>query len=138
MDGAASVIAVFSIAIQLADSVKKLSEFWKSVDEAPQDVNNIIIDLDLLTQVLSEIVLEARQTEPDATLASALPNCEANTTALITVLNELQPGSASTKRAVRKWTAIKSILKWERIKRFWTILDRMKSTLLLVLQNQIR
>ena len=55
MDAAASVIAVVSIAIQLADSVKKLSDFWKSVEAAPLDVQTMITDLDLLSLVLHDI-----------------------------------------------------------------------------------
>ena len=138
MDGAASVFAAVSIAIQLAESVKKLGDFWKSVKEAPQDVQNIITDLDLLTDALCEIALEAQRIEPDATLESALRNCQFNTSLLIDILNELQPGFASSRRAVRKWTAFRSILKWDKIKKFQATVDRLKSTLMLMRQNQIR
>jgi hypothetical protein len=39
MDGlssGASILAVVSLAIQLADSVKKIYEFWESVQDAPE------------------------------------------------------------------------------------------------------
>ena len=138
MDGAAAAFAVVSLAIQLAHNIRKLSGFWKSVKEAPADVQNLITDLDLLSTVLCEISLEAQRTEPDATLRNVLQRCEVNVAALDACLSEMQPGLTSKKRSLRHWTAITSVLKLEKIRKFQAILDQLKSTLMLVQQNQIR
>lgn len=138
METAAGVIAIASIAIQLADSIKKLSDFWNAVKEAPSDVQIIIADLDLLCNVLEEIASEAQWTQSDAVLEKILCGCAMNIKQLDAILQELQPGFASTKRSVRQWTAIKSVLKWDKINKFQVILDRLKSSLMLVQQNQIR
>ncbi|KAI9670532.1 MAG: hypothetical protein M1831_005752 [Alyxoria varia] len=138
MDGAASAFAAVSLAIQLADSVKKLSDFWKSVQEAPPDVQCIITDLDLLSTVLCEIASEARHSKPDVTLQNGLCNCQVNVKALCSMLCEFRPGLASSKRSVKRWTAIKTVMKWEQVKKFQRALDSLKSTLMLVLQKQIR
>ncbi|KAL9627623.1 MAG: hypothetical protein Q9164_007546, partial [Protoblastenia rupestris] len=137
MEIAASTLAVASLAIQLADSIKKLIDFWESVKEAPSDVQAIIVDLDLLSNVLREIASEAEGTETDITLEKVLCSCQANIEYLNAILHEIQPGFASTKRSVKQWTALKSVLKWDKIKKFQNTLDRLKSTLMLVQQNQI-
>ena len=134
MDAAAGAFAVISLAVQLADNIKKLSDFWKSVKDAPADVQNLITDLDLLSNVLREIDLEARQSEPNPTLENVLRRCEVNVSALKVCLDEMQPGLTSAKRSFKHWTAFKSVLKWEKIKKFQVILDQLKSTLSLHIQ----
>lgn len=41
LSGAASVNAVVSLTVQLAESAKKLYDFWNLVDEAPDFVHEI-------------------------------------------------------------------------------------------------
>lgn len=135
MEVAAGVIGVASLAIQLADSVKKLSDFWKSVEEAPLDIQTIIADLDCLSLVLSEIANEAQQNQPNTTLEKVLNVCNANVKALNSIIHQFEPGFSSTKYRVRKWTAIKSVLKREKIERFSVTLDRLNTILILVLRN---
>jgi hypothetical protein len=58
MDGlsaGASVISVVSIAIQLADGVKKLLSFWDSVQNAPDNVKAMTKGLGVLSVVLDNI-----------------------------------------------------------------------------------
>ncbi len=61
LSGAASVIAVVSFAIQLAESTKKLYDFWKSVDDAPDSVREIVADLKLLSTTLTEIAIHEQK-----------------------------------------------------------------------------
>lgn len=135
MDGAASIIAVVSIAVQLADSIKKQCDFWESIKAAPHEVQTIIADLDLLGFVLRDIAAEAGLGQSDATLEKVLRGCGQKLQELDSIFDMLQSGFSSTKRTVRKWTALKSVLKWDKIKQFQTTLDRLKCTLMLVLQN---
>jgi hypothetical protein len=58
MDGlsiAASAFAVVSLAIQLADSVIKISHVCKSYKHAPEQVDQIVGDLDLLRSIFGSI-----------------------------------------------------------------------------------
>lgn len=138
MEGAASVIGVVGVAtitIQLAESIKKLSDFWSSVKEAPSDVQAIIDDLDLLCSVFKSIGSDIDLIEDDLLLERVLCNCVVTIKPLGAILQDIQRGFASTKRSVRKWTAIKSVLKWDKIKKFQEILDRLKGTLMLVQQK---
>ena len=141
MDGlsaAASGIAVVSIAVQSAESVKKLCDFWKSIEEAPEDVQAVSIDLELLSSVLTQIAYEAQHVEPDATFVAALSGCWVKIGILITLLNEVEPGFASTSSRVRKWTAFKTVWKCRQLTKFQEALERLKGTLLLVQQSQNR
>ena len=129
------VIAVASITIQLADSVKKLSDFWKSVQQAPSDVQTIITDLDLLRQALGDIASGIRQGNSSGALERTLQQCEVNVQTLYSILQQLEPGFASSKRIIRKFTAFKSVLKWDKVKKFMAVLDRLKSTMMLFSQD---
>ena len=138
LSAAASGIAVVSVAIQLAESFKKLSDFWKSIKEAPEDIRAISVDLELLSGVLVQIAHETQHVEPDATLIATLNGCCFKVKAFTTLLNKIEPGFASTCLRVRKWTAFKAVLKHGELMKFQEALERLKSTLLLVQQNQSR
>jgi len=73
--GASSVIAVVSLAIQLADSTKKLYDFWRSVDEATASIQRITADLKLLSTVMAEIALHEQQYGKDGSVTEVLASC---------------------------------------------------------------
>lgn len=138
LSAAASGIAVVSVAVQLAESFKKLCDFWKSIKEAPENIRAISVDLELLSSVLTQVALETQHVEPDATLIAALNSCCVKVKTLTIILNQIEPGFASTRFRVRKWTALKAALKHGELLRFQEALERLKGTLLLVQQNQYR
>lgn len=135
---AASGIAVVSLAIQLAESVKKLCDFWTSIKEAPEDIQAISTDLDLLSGVLTRIAYETQHVEPDATLVATLNGCWAKVRKLTVLLNGIEPGFASRSLRVRKWTALRAVLKHGQLMKFQAALESLKGTLLLVQQYQYR
>lgn len=132
---AASVVGVASLALQLADSVKKLHDFWDSVKKAPEDVRSITSDLQLLSSVLSNIASEAQHVTPDHTLEAVMERCVMKVKTLNTILNELEPGFTSSRTFKRKCTALRSVLKSEKVKKFQASLQDLKTTLILVLQK---
>ena len=75
LSAAASGIAVVTVAVQLAESFKKLCDFCKSIKEAPEDIRAISVDLEILSNVLTQIAHETQHIEPDATLITALNGC---------------------------------------------------------------
>lgn len=48
------MLAVVSIAVQLAENAKKIYDFWNSVKDAPASVRAVTEDVGLLMRVLSE------------------------------------------------------------------------------------
>ena len=141
MDGlsaAASGIAVVSVAIQLAESFKKLSDFWKSIKEAPEDIRAISTDLDLLSSVLAEIARETQHVGPDDTLVAVLNACCGRVKLLTAIVNQIEPGFASASFRVRKCTALKAVSRRGELMKFQEALNSLKGTLLLVQQNQCK
>lgn len=136
MDGAASVFAAVSLAIQLAENMKKLNNFWKSVQDAPKDVHDIIADLDLLSPILDEIGREAERDQSHSTIESALRGCVGVSEELAAIVDNFQHGFASDKRAMRKWMAIKCARKIDKLSRFQNRLERLKTILMLALQSR--
>ena len=135
---AASGIAVLTIAVQLAENVKKLHVFWTSIKEAPEDIQAISTDLELLSNVLARIAHETQHVAPDAILAATLNGCWVKVRTLSALLNEIEPGFASKRSSVRKWTAFKAVLKQGQVMKFQVALERLKCTMLLVQQDHYR
>lgn len=49
-------IAVVSLALQLAGGFIKLYDFWGTVQDAPHEVQEVLIDLKLLSKILDVLV----------------------------------------------------------------------------------
>ncbi|MCJ1226722.1 hypothetical protein MMC12_003375 [Toensbergia leucococca] len=141
MDGvssAASVIAIATVAVQLADGMKKLCEFWSSIKEAPDDIHSIATGLGMLSASLTEIAHEAELQQPDPTLTRVLKECSVEVNLLTSIVDDFEPGFASSSSRVRRWTALKAVFKTEKLKKFRDFLDSTKTTLLLIQGNHSR
>ena len=141
MDGlsaTASGTAIVSAAVHLAESFKKLYEFWKSVKDAPEDIRAISVDLEILSNVLTEIAHETQHIEPNTSLIAALNECCVKVKRLNTIRNKIELGFSSTKSRVRQWSAIKAVLKREELMKVQGELNSIKITLLMVQQHQYR
>ena len=138
LSAAASGMTVVTVAVQLAESFKKLCDFWNSMKDAPEDIRAISVDLEILSNVLIRIAHEAQHVGPDTTLIAALNGCSVKVKTLNKILNEIEPGFSSTKSRVRQWTAFKAVVKRGELSKFQMALDRVKATLLLVQQHQYR
>ncbi|KAF1992430.1 hypothetical protein K402DRAFT_399545 [Aulographum hederae CBS 113979] len=114
LSGAASGIAVVSIALQLADGFLKLHSFWSSVNDAPQEARTILDDLFSLHRILEQI----------ASNSSAI----ADATILMT---EFEKGFRNGGKVKRKWTACKMVSKKEKLVAFRNSLEEAKSSLIL-------
>ena len=66
----ASGISIGLLAIQLFESVLKNYRFWKLINKAPKDIENLIEELHVLGSVLSDLVKQTKITEnlPSGTL----------------------------------------------------------------------
>ncbi|KAF4631032.1 hypothetical protein G7Y89_g7100 [Cudoniella acicularis] len=130
----ASVIAVISLAFQLADCVKELHEFWASVREAPSDLQPIVDDLKLLSTVLSEMAAQSSRNHSNSTMDDVLKVCMRQIEELQAITNELEKGFTSARMRTRIWSAIKAKFKEEKIEKFRLALINFKTTLLLAHQ----
>lgn len=133
LSATASVIAVGSVAVQLADSVKKLRHFWWSIKNASDDVRAIAGDLQVLSHLLAEINLEAQ--DQNASMTATLLKCVDGIRPLTIIVEGLEPGFESNSPRTRKWSALKTGLNAKKIRRYQSSLERMKTSLLLAQQS---
>jgi hypothetical protein len=142
LSGVSSAFAVVSLAFQTAESIKKLCNFWRAVEDAPEAVREIIRDLNLLSEVLEDIGHEANSARPHsrsfALSLSVLTQCSENVQRLRGFLNSLEPGFASEKRRVRTWSAFKAAWKDDKIHKFQEMVRDLKATLLIARQTSIK
>lgn len=75
LSGVASGFAVVSLAVQLADKVKDVYDFWHSVREAPGSIRVICNDLKILSDVLLEIGRTHKEDGPTSITMNALAIC---------------------------------------------------------------
>ena len=134
---AASGFAVASVAVQVAESVKKICVFWKSIEDAPDDIQEISVESELLLSVLAQIANEAGYTEPNNAFLAAIKSCFLKVKRLITLLGEIEPGFSSSSSRVWRWTSIKAVIRAGQVKKFKKALESAKVTLVMAQQNQL-
>lgn len=136
--GAAGVMAVGSITIQLADQFKKLHDFWISFKDAPEDIRAVIVELKSLLGVLKQIQLDEAECGLDSMTVDLLHSCEDQVRIILDIVTELEPGFASQSRRTRVLSAMKATFRQEKLKKCRELLRDTKSTLMLAQQNQAR
>ena len=140
MDGlstAASVIAVTSLALQLAESTKKLIEFWDSIQNAPEEVDDIKLELESLRNVLEQIGHEAQHQPPNRLVEPALRLCSRKINAVRSLTTDIESGFTSSKICTRKWSALRAVWSRKKLEKIQSSLERLKATLTLVLVNNV-
>lgn len=135
LSGAASVIAVASIAIQLADSIKKLCDFWESIKDAPEEIATLVQELKLLDLVLKKIHVNEEKFGADPTTTAVLNRCAEKVNTLVAAMDTFQPGFASKKWQVRTWNSFKVTLQSKKFHNFRLSLGEIKTTLILARQD---
>jgi hypothetical protein len=130
---ASSVLAVISLALQLADNVQRLIDFWDSVKDAPTEVTEIRSQLRILGALLSSIEPEASHSSIDD--GNSMGNdCLLVCTESIAKLEKLSKEwdqELSRNGIRRKWVCLRKALREKELARYWSELERAKSTLIM-------
>lgn len=129
ISGAGSAIAIVSLAIQLADSIAKLSDFLESIQEAPDKIKSILTDLHVLSLILHDIRDHQNKYGSNASVVTALGSLELRVTAFMALIRQYEPSFESSRRRIRKWTAVKAAFKEKKLKDFQLSLNNTKITL---------
>lgn len=136
--GAASgVIAIASIAIQLAETIQEIVEFGKAVQDAPADICALFQELEVLRSALLQIHRTTSRIGTDAITGTVLKDCERK---IYILKAQLQPSISklkSNKLACRKWSAFKITLKRGKIESLQRAIEYAKSTLILIQNNTL-
>ena len=100
MDGlsaAASAIAVGVAAIQLIDTINKILNFWKSIEDVPEDFNAITNDLGLLMSIV-QCVNRLKWLPTSFLIADALQQCQQKTERLLAIVRQLEVVLTNSKK----------------------------------------
>jgi hypothetical protein len=139
MDGlsaAASVAGVVSLSLQLVEGIKKLHDFLNKVADAPQDIQDTVKELRLLTTFLDRLAEEEEKHPLDPLAVEALQGCNKKVAALLAILERYQPSFSHTStRRVRTWSSFKATLQKDRLDGLRVSLEETKSTLMLIRQD---
>jgi outer membrane lipopolysaccharide assembly protein LptE/RlpB len=129
--GASSVIAVVSVAVQLADGLQKLITFWKGVQDAPAEISFLFEDLEALSLVLTQVQSTAPNGSLDESTNKVLENCKTKVLQLSTKVSKANLELGSQSRTKRKWAAFKITLKKPEIESLRKFIEQAKSTLII-------
>lgn len=127
----ASGMGVVSLAFQVADSVKKLKDFYGLMKDAPEDIHLALDEVEVLSIVLEDIDRDIQQQlfPSPAIKAAAMKSlrmCTVASEALKTLVQELEKNIVASK----KRGAFKAALKKDKVDRFRERLESAKSTML--------
>lgn len=126
LSGAASVVAIVSIAIQLADGIGKLSNYWNNINDAPADLDSNFLVLGLLSEALAEIRHDGQDIQIDGRLVQALTDCQEAIDELSKIVEGLKSSfDTRKKRLARTWDGAKAV---ERLKGKQKTLERLRNT----------
>ena len=137
LSGAASVIGVVSLAIQICDELKKLHDFWQSVKEAPDDIANISAELKIFMTLLTVIANNYQRhgcddKSPNKDVATdTLKLCLTTVHDMSTEVRDLESGITKDSSS-RRWASVKFVFRKDKREKAMAQMERMKSLLIIV------
>ncbi|KAM0798555.1 hypothetical protein BDR22DRAFT_891172 [Usnea florida] len=137
LSGAASVISVVSLAIQICDELKKLHGFWQSVKEAPDDIANISTELKLFMTWLTVIANNyqrqgfGQKSPNEAAATDTLKLCLVIVQDMSAGVRDLESGIVKGASA-RQWASVKFVFRKDKREKAMAQIERMKSLLIIV------
>ncbi|KAF7877075.1 uncharacterized protein EAF02_008295 [Botrytis sinoallii] len=134
--GVSSVLSVLGFAIQLADGIKKACALWESLQEAPHEVQMICKDLRAISNVLDDIKLEENQfMHHSNSISEALGLCSEVLESLNHLSQKIVFPNTDTTLLIKRWRAMKGVIKIEKLQGLQSRLNSAKLTLVLARQN---
>lgn len=124
MDPIACSITIGGLALHIAASIVKLKSYWDRIQNAPEDVQNLIARLDILSLVLCDI--EDDQTRnlvsslllDGSTVSRGLQHCRLAADRLRSLTEDMARDIDTSNQSKRKWNSAKILLKKDKINKF--------------------
>ena len=131
MDGLSAVssaFAVVSLAIQCADGLIKMHDFFERIKHASEEIANISNDLRLLSGIVEKLHLE------EQVYHNVLEHLRTKVSQMQGIVVEIESGFKSGRTRDRHWSAFKAVKSSAAIRRFRQSLEETKTTLMIGLQ----
>ena len=126
----ASGISIATLAAQIANSVIKLKGYWSNRKEAPEDIRLLIVELEDVQFILSDIEEDQRcnpilRTASGSISASrCLERCKRGADLLKNLTDKLEAEITSTSKRKKTWASAKVILEKDRLQKYKLQLER--------------
>jgi hypothetical protein len=129
----ASGMSVASLAIQIVENLNKVIRFCESIKEAPTDIQRILLELQILSNIMSAIQLvHDKHSLPEigeATTRKCLGLVKHDISKLSDLSSDLERKLNSDKRITRTWARVQTMLSEKRIALLRGHLERAKGGL---------
>ena len=140
----ASSISIGTFAAQITSSIVKLKSCWDELQDIPEDVQDLIEDLEVLYHLLADIE-EDLQRNPVSSLlldntstSRCLFQCKRGADRLKELTDDLSANIDSRNKPRKKWASTKVMLKKEKLEKYKKKLERAVNLLSLAYQSYIR
>ena len=136
LSGAASVISVASLAIQICEELKKLHDFWQSVKEAPNDIASISAELKIFITWLTVIAKNYQRqnsnyrSSSEAAATDTLKLCLATVHDMSAGIRDLENRIAKGASS-RRWASVKFVFRKDKREKAMAQIERMKSLIII-------
>ncbi|KAF7947472.1 hypothetical protein EAE96_008559 [Botrytis aclada] len=140
MDGlssASAVFAVVSVAVQLAETIHKLVDFWKAVEDAPDNVASIFRELELLSKILTQSHEVAQLHSFSDILDEALKDCCSKILKLHSKVEVTRLKLNSSKLRKRKWAAWKIVFQKSEIDSLQKSISEARTNIIHIQMNSV-
>ena len=137
LGGAASVIGVVSLAIELCKELRKVQDFWQSVREAPHQIAHIATEINLFITWLAVIANNYQRQgfdhmNPNHVAATdTLKLCLATVQDMNQGVDDLE-SRLPTSLLSRRWASVKFVFRKDKRETLMQQIERMKSLLVIV------
>jgi hypothetical protein len=137
----ASGISIASLTIQIVENLNKVISFYESIREAPTDIQRILVELQILSNIVSAIQLvyekHSLPKNGEATTTKCLGLVRHDIDKLSDLSLNLERKLSSDKRITRTWARVQTVFSEKRIAMLRSHLERAKGSLQLLQSSQI-
>ena len=129
MDPVTGAITIGGLGAHIAISVVKLKSCWDKIQDAPEDVQNLITRVDISSRILSDIEIDQTQNPisplllDGSTTSECVKQCSRAADRLRTVINDTMRDTHMSNQFKKKWNSTKWLLKMDKIKKVETELQ---------------
>jgi hypothetical protein len=135
LSSAASVFGVVSLAGQIVNGIRTITDLWGEVRDAPHFIRDALYELQLLSAVLERVRSTSNLRKVDPLMVESLKQCAAKVDGFIEFMNELRPSYQASSRRLRTWTAFKAAIQTDKMNKFRVDVGETKTTLFLIRQD---
>lgn len=140
----ASGISIGTFAAQITGSIIKLKSYWDELQDIPEDVQDLIEELEYLYHLLADIEDDLQRNPVSSMLldntstSRCLSHCKRGADRLKELTDDLSADIDSRNKLRKKWASTKVILKKDKLEKYKRKLERVVTLLSLAYQSYIR